>query len=157
LFTLNGIFRATAHLLGRPNRSQVSEADEERARDYWRAVAEQIPDWGLAAEKKVTCAELRRDYLHAHGVALEALGLAGAKLLAVRAEWRDAVAGLRTVDWSRSNSTVWEGTALVEGRISKAPIHVNRTAELIARAFGVADAPAPRAKPPKTRRARRRS
>ena len=51
--------------------------------------------------------------------------------------WKDSVSGLRHVDWARSNTAVWEGTAMVDGRISKSPLHVTRTADLLKRHFGV--------------------
>ncbi len=140
LFTLNGIYRATKHLLGKLKPAPVPEAEEELASNYWKAVAEQIPDWRLAAEKKVSCSELRRDYLHAHGVVLEALGIAGGKLLAsTLSRWNQAVPGLQGMDWSRSNVKVWEGTAMVDGRISKSHLHVARTADLISSHFGITD------------------
>jgi DNA sulfur modification protein DndB len=140
LFTLSGLYRATANLLGRPARGRISGTDEDKASEYWNSVSEQIPDWHLAADKRVTCAELRRDYMHSHGVTLEALGIAGAKLLAVAgSKWKEAVKGLRDVDWARSNTAVWEGTAMVDGRVSKAHVHVTRTARMLSRAFGIVE------------------
>jgi DNA sulfur modification protein DndB len=40
-----------------------------------------LPDWQQARERKVSPAELRRDYVHAHTLALAALGRVGCDLL----------------------------------------------------------------------------
>ena len=159
LFTLSGIYRATRQLIGKghKHRRSNSDAQEDLAAEFWGRVAEHIPDWGLAAEKRVSCSELRRDYVHAHGVALEALGIAGAGLInQAGPRWADTLSGLKGLDWSRSNAAVWEGTATVDGRVSKAHVHVVKTADLFSRMFGLSgDGPTEPAPRPsrKTRRA----
>ena len=80
-----------------------------------------MPDWQLAHERKVSAAELRRDYIHAHGIALHALGLMGNGLISTEPrKWRARLAALERFDWRRSNTKVWEGTAMIGGRVSKA-------------------------------------
>lgn len=121
LHTLSSIYQATKTLLAKPKRSKISDADTQLAVNFWEEVGKLIPDWGLAAKKKVACAELRRDFVHAHGIALQALGGMGAALLADDPKgWKRKLKPLAKVDWSRSNTDVWEGRALVRGKVSKA-------------------------------------
>jgi DNA sulfur modification protein DndB len=138
LHTLSSIYQATRTLLAKSNRCKVTEADEQLATDFWEAVAKAIPDWSLAAQKKVSCAELRRDYIHAHGIALQALGIAGAALLAEsRRDWKRQLATIERIDWSRANTEQWEGRALVNGRVSKANVNVMLTSNLLKSHLGL--------------------
>jgi DNA sulfur modification protein DndB len=132
LFALSGIYQATRVLLGRAKKRQYCQEEEDFAYEYWQETGRSIPDWQLAAEKKVSCVELRRDYIHAHGVILSALGFVGASLVAHQPNtWRAPLKALRKLDWSRSNTEVWEGRTLVGGRVSKAHVHVILTTNLL--------------------------
>lgn len=75
LFTLSGIYHATQVLLAGQEKEPL-ETRIELAASYWSEVARHIPDWGLVKERKVSAAELRRDYVHAHTLALAALARA---------------------------------------------------------------------------------
>ena len=44
---------------------------------------------------------------------------------------------LRNVDWSRSNIDLWEGRAMTHGRISKATMNVQLTANLLKQTLGL--------------------
>lgn len=125
LFTLSSIYQGTKALLNKPKHAPVSESEEALAVQYWTEVVKNIPDWGLVHERKVSAAEMRRDYVHAHGLALHVLGLVGATLLATEPRrWKERLKRLAKVDWSRSNSGLWEGRALIGGRVSKAYANV---------------------------------
>jgi len=118
LFTLSGIYRATRELLA--DHTHLPLADQLRiATTFWNEVATHISDWKAAKAGHVTPAELRRDYVHAHTLALVALGRAGRALLAhYPHEWRRVLARLRDINWHRSNSSQWEGRATIGGKIS---------------------------------------
>ena len=91
-----------------------------------------MPDWLAAYRKEVSTSELRQNYVHAHGVTLQALGSAGADLLSHKPKtWKNQLKNLRKIDWSRSNTAVWEGRALMYGKLSKARANVALTANLI--------------------------
>jgi DNA sulfur modification protein DndB len=136
LFTLSGIHQGTQSLLNKPKRSTINANEEKIAIEFWTEVGNQIPEWQLAQQKKVTAAELRKDYLHAHALALHSLGMAGAALLAAEPKkWRDRLKALRKIDWSRSNAEIWEGRAMVGGRVSKAYNNVLLTTVLLKRAL----------------------
>ena len=64
LFTLSGIYQGTKALLSRGRADQLSQDDKAFAAAYWTAVSTQIPEWLLASTRKVTTAELRREYVH---------------------------------------------------------------------------------------------
>jgi DNA sulfur modification protein DndB len=136
LHTISSIYQATKTLLGKSKRSEVTKDEEATARDFWQEVGKHMADWQLAAERKVSCAELRRDYLHAHGIVLQAIGIAGAALLEKEPRhWKARLKGLANIDWSRSNAKLWEGRALVAGRVSKALVHVQLTANVVKRSI----------------------
>ena len=137
LHTLSAIYQATQTLLGKTKKSKVTSAESKLAIDFWECVGKNIPDWGLAVKKSVSCAELRRDYVHAHGIAIQAIGGAGAALIAEEPkQWKKRLASLRKIDWSRS-SQKWEGRALVNGRVSKALVNVTLTTSFIKQVLGL--------------------
>jgi len=137
LFTLSGVHQGTQSLLNKAKNALICEAEEKLATEFWSEVGQNIPEWEMARQKKVTAAELRRDYLHAHGLALHALGLAGSVLLAAEPKkWKERLKALQKIDWSRSNTKLWEGRAMVGGRVSKAHNNVLLTAAALKRALG---------------------
>ncbi|MBK1687759.1 DNA sulfur modification protein DndB [Rubrivivax gelatinosus] len=145
LFTLSSIKRASRALLRKGPKEEVTPQERLIAKEYWEAVAEQIPDWVNARQRKVSTADLRQDFIHAHGVTLQALGMAGAELLATHPKnWRSKIKALRKVDWSRTNSPAWEGRAIVNGRISKSTSSVHLASNYIKQAMGLTLSPGDR-------------
>ena len=138
LFTLSSVYQGTRSLLGKRKNDELSQGDGDLAVRFWCEVARQMPDWNLAAQRRVHSSELRRDFIHAHGIGLHALGIMGARLVReFPDDWPEKLSGLTGVDWNRRNSKVWEGRATVSGRISKANTHIVRTATLLKRAVGL--------------------
>jgi DNA sulfur modification protein DndB len=130
LFTLSGIHNATHSLLS----GVALEDDEARvnlAADFWTCIANQIPDWTLARERKVSAADLRQEFIHSHTLALAALARVGNALIASETKaWKGKLKKLSTIDWSRSNRQ-WEGRAMNAGRLSKRNVNVTLTGNLI--------------------------
>jgi len=130
LFTLSGIHNATHSLLS----GLELEDDETRvnlAAEFWTCVANQIPDWTLARERKVSAADLRQEFIHSHTLALAALARVGNSLITSEAKaWKGKLKKLSTIDWSRSNRQ-WEGRAMSAGRLSKRNVNVTLTGNLI--------------------------
>lgn len=142
LFTLSSIYLATRALLNKQKRSPVEPAEEKLAIAYWNEVARYIPDWTMVHERKASAAEMRRDYLHTHGLALHALGRLGAALIAAEPKrWKERLRRLNKVDWSRTNANLWEGRATIGGRVSKAHNNVLLTTAVLKGACGVALSP----------------
>lgn len=145
LFTLSSIKRASRALLRKGAKEQFTPQDRLIAKEYWEAVAEQIPDWVNARQRKVSSAELRQEFIHAHGVTLQALGMAGAELLAKHPKnWRTKLKALRKIDWSRTNAGAWEGRAIVNGRISKTTSSVQLASNYIKQTIGLTLSPSDR-------------
>jgi DNA sulfur modification protein DndB len=139
LHCLCSIYQATRALLGRTKRQSIAQAHEDKAGEFWEEVGRRIPEWKMAADKKVSCIDLRQNYVHAHGVAVVALGIMGGALLAQEPHsWKTKLKALRKIDWRRSCIELWEGRALVDGRISKAQVNLVLTANLIKNTVGVA-------------------
>ncbi len=131
LFTLSAFHNACADLVnGMATGNLVDDAD--LARTYWEAVAEQFPAWKQVQEGRLPASEVREGYIHSHGIALQALGKAGNALLKNNAEdWRERLVELGEIDWSRNNAKVWEGRALIGGKVSKVTTNVTLTTNVI--------------------------
>lgn len=138
LFTLSSIFHANCELLGKTKVRKIADREKGFVVSFWSEVARHIPEWQLAAQKKVSPSELRRDYIHAHGIALRALARAGVDLLCQSpSTWKKSLGRLKSLDWSRSNSRLWEGRAMIAGKISKAHNNIILTSNLIKQTLGL--------------------
>ena len=137
LFTLSSIKNATKALLRKGNKDEISKEEKDLAIMFWNEVAANMIDWQLALEKKVNTSELREQYVHAHGVLLQAMGQIGADMLTkAESTWKKKLKKLKTIDWARANKD-WEGRAMVHGRISKARTNVILTGCYIKQHLGV--------------------
>lgn len=137
-FTLSSLHQATAELIGKASAGEVSAADRDLAVAFWNAVIAAMPDWGRVGAREVSAYELRRDYIHAHGVAVLAIAAAGRQLIeAFPADWAGRLDGLRTIDWSRANRAVWDNRALVAGKVNKSKNNVVLVTNLIVSALGM--------------------
>lgn len=131
LFTLSSIKNASKSLLGKGNKGDISKEEKELAVKFWNEVAANMSDWQLALNKKVNTSELREQFIHAHGVMLQAMGQIGHELLNKRQKtWQNSLKKLKIIDWARANKE-WEGRAMVHGRISKARTNVLLTGNYI--------------------------
>ena len=138
LFTLSAIYQATSALLGKRSGDPVAKREASAAKRYWSTLAEVIPEWSLATSRAVRTGELRRDYVHVHGVTLQALGMAGNRLLTSGAEPdTKTLKPLGAVDWRRTNGAAWEGRAMTGGHMSKARQNVSLTANYIMEVLGL--------------------
>jgi DNA sulfur modification protein DndB len=137
LFTLSGINNATQTLLA----GMEIETLEEKVRvasEFWSEAGRHVRDWELAVRRKVSPAELRRDFIHAHTLALAALARAGNDLLVNHGRgWKGRLKKLATLDWSRSNSRLWEGRAMNAGRLSKRSVNVTLTGNVVKQHLGL--------------------
>jgi len=133
LFTLSGIYHATKILLSQKQATPFA-GKLASATEFWTEVASNIPDWGRAKRREVSPAELRATCVHSHAIALSALARAGRSLLEIeRGKWRKRLAPLRKLDWSRSNKRLWEGRAMIAGRLSKSNMNILLTGNIVKR------------------------
>jgi DNA sulfur modification protein DndB len=106
--------------------------------EFWTEVSRRIPAWQLAKDRRVATSELRRDFIHAHALALAAIARAGNQLLRdSRRNWKAKLKPLATLDWSRANTALWEGRAMNAGRLSKRSVNVILTGNLIKQHLGL--------------------
>jgi len=137
LFTLSAFYNACADLINGLATGDLTE-DANLARTYWEAVAEQFPAWKQVREGRLPASEVREGYIHSHGIALQALGLAGNTLLKTHPDdWQQRLHGLKKIDWSRNNARVWEGRALIGGKVSKVTTNVILTTNVIKKALSL--------------------
>jgi DNA sulfur modification protein DndB len=136
-FTLSSIYQANRALLAKNKVNEsVSEEEYKLATEFWTVLSEYIPQWKLLMSHKVSPDELRRDYIHSHGVALHAMGIAGHYLLERHPHgWKKYLKNLESVDWSRSNSKIWEGRATIGGVVSKARTNLMLTGNYLKKVF----------------------
>jgi len=136
LFTLSAIYNASVALTAGMDDMPIPERAQV-ARDYWEEVAKHFPEWGLVREHKMSAGEIRADYIHSHGIVLQALGRVGHALRACgEADWKKRLKALRTIDWSRDNP-LWEGRAAVGGRVVKGDSNVTLTTNLLKQQLGL--------------------
>ncbi|WP_129677576.1 DNA sulfur modification protein DndB [Candidatus Chloroploca sp. Khr17] len=137
LFTLSAIYQATHALLQSSRGATLTRTDEDHACEFWTVLGDVIPEWRQIIQRQVSAAQLRSEYVHAHGVALHAFGIAGHSLVATYPDdWRTRLNPLGTLNWLRTNP-VWEGRAMYHGKMSKAGLSVQLTANLIKQTLGL--------------------
>lgn len=137
LFTLSAFHNACADLINGLATGDLTE-DANAARTYWEAVAERFPAWKQVLEGRLPASEVREGYIHSHGIALQALGLAGNTLLKNHPkDWQKRLGALEKIDWSRSNAKLWEGRALIGGKVSKVTTNVILTTNVIKKALSL--------------------
>lgn len=137
LFTLSAFYNACADLINGLATGNLTE-DADIARSFWEATAEHFPQWGQVRDGKLPASELREGFIHSHGITLQAIGKAGnALLLSYPNEWRKRLKALEKIDWSRNNARLWEGRAMIGGKVSKVTTNVVLTTNVIKNALSL--------------------
>ncbi|MGY1777753.1 DNA sulfur modification protein DndB [Geodermatophilus sp. SYSU D00804] len=138
LFTLSAFYNANRALLEDIEPDSL-ERRVDLATAYWEVVAEQFPEWAMVRQRELSAGEIRRDFIHSHGIVLHALGIIGNSLLRAstsRTSWQKTLRGLRQLDWHRG-SAAWEGRAVLGGKVSKSRANVLLTTAAIRSALGL--------------------
>jgi DNA sulfur modification protein DndB len=127
LFTLSAFYNACADLIQDVATGKLDQ-DAQTAREFWDAVARHFPAWTQVRDGKLAASEVREGFIHSHGIALQAIGKAGNALLKGNpGGWKSRLKGLAQIDWSRKNARLWEGRALIGGKVSKVTTNGSRT------------------------------
>ncbi len=139
LFTISSIFQGTVTLLQKSARcKELAREEEDFAIDYWTHVCENMPDWKLASKKDIATQELRKNCIHSHGLTMQALGKIGAYIdINEDYDYREVLKGLPNIDWRRSNAAIWEGRAMIQGKISKTHTCITLTTNKIKQDLGL--------------------
>jgi DNA sulfur modification protein DndB len=138
LFTLNAVYQATQVFL-KVDKDDVIRLDQTAvAKLFWTRLGEIIPEWQQAIQREVKSSYLRANYVHVHSVTLVAIGIAGHSVMVTHPdEWTERLHRLRDVDWSRKNTELWEGRAMIRGKMSKTNDSIKLTANAIKQALGL--------------------
>lgn len=131
LFTLSAFYNACADLVnGMATGNLVEDAD--MVREFWEETAKQFPAWIQVKEGHLPASEIRESYLHTHGIILQAIGKAGNTLLKTFPDsWKKQLKALKDIDWARANAELWEGRAIIGGKVSKATTNVTLATNII--------------------------
>lgn len=137
LFTLSAFYNASADLVEGLATGNLEE-DAKLARDFWDEVATHFPAWTQVKDGRMPASEVREGFIHSHGIALQAIGKAGNALLTQHPkDWQKKLSALEKINWSRSNAKLWEGRALIGGKVSKVTTNVILTTNVIKKALGL--------------------
>ncbi|MDA1055732.1 MAG: DNA sulfur modification protein DndB [Planctomycetota bacterium] len=131
LFTLSALYHANKVLLA--DRKDTSYEDRlALATEFWTEVATKFPDWTEIVKGETSAAEIRANYVHCHAIGIAAIARAGRALLAQSPKgWKRRLAKLSSLNWARSNTKLWEGRAMIGGRLSKSSSAVARAGNAV--------------------------
>ena len=141
LFTLSAVYNATNELL-----QDMSDLDSDQsvqiAAAFWSAVKRNIIEWQAVQAGKMTAGDVRQDFIHSHAIALQSIAKAGNTLMQEFPEsWEKKLSVLTQIDWRRSNTKIWDGRALLAGRVSKNMQNVTLTTNFIKLKLGLVLSP----------------
>lgn len=137
LFTLSAFYNACADLVDGLATGDIN-SDATLARNFWEAVAKHFPAWAQVRENRLPASEVREGYIHSHGIALQAIAKAGNALLKAHPkDWQKRLSSLEKIAWSRKNSKLWEGRALIGGKVSKVTTNIILTTNVIKKALAL--------------------
>jgi DNA sulfur modification protein DndB len=115
LFTLAALYDANIELLKGQEKGKDAEENAKLLIEFWSALAEHMSDWRSVLTQHKTSQEIRAAKISAHSTVLRALGGIGAELMK-EPDWRDRLAGIKNIDWSKSN-TDWENVCIVANSV----------------------------------------
>lgn len=137
LFTLSALYQANRVLLA-DRKGDSHSRRVKLATAFWSEVAAQIPGWTDIVKGDTSAAEIRANYVHCHAIGIAAIARAGRDLLAQSpTEWRKQITRLSSLDWSRTNTKLWEGRAMIGGRLSKSSSAVARAGNAVKKHLGL--------------------
>jgi DNA sulfur modification protein DndB len=141
LFTLSAIYQANTDLLDKLELGSREEAARV-ATEFWLEAARCFPEWDLVRTRKMAAGEVRENFIHSHGIVLQALGRVGNILLRDHPKgWKKRMFALPKINWARTNSSLWEGRAMVGGQVQKGTQNVVLTVNAIKEHLGLALGP----------------
>lgn len=128
LFTLAALYDANAELLKGKGKDGDIASNAQLLTEYWNAISDYMPDWQKVMEGKKLALELRQEKISSHSTVLRALGGLGVDLIG-RDGWKDQLAALKAIDWSKKNPE-WENVCIVSNSVVS-----NRQARAATKAF----------------------
>jgi len=137
-FTLNAISDATMRLLGKP-KGVIKFSKEEKAlvKEFWEEVSNNIPEWQLLLDDKITPHEIRKGFVNTNTNLLNALGVAGHVIVELHPDdWKEKIRKLKNIDWSRENPE-WDGRLLLNGQMVRLAKGIELAANIILQKCGI--------------------
>jgi DNA sulfur modification protein DndB len=137
LFTLSALYHANRILLADQKQMPLKQ-QVKLAAEFWVAVSAAIPDWSRAVVGEISAAEMRAAFVHCHAIGVAAIARAGRALMARHStDWKQRLQRLSTLDWSRKNTKLWEGRAMIGGKLSKSSSAVARAGNAVKKHLGL--------------------
>lgn len=137
LFTLSALYHAT-HDLVSSDEEQGAESAAQLALQFWEETAKHMKEWERVKGGELTAGEVRSNYIHTHGVVLQALARAGHALIErFPKQWTRKLSPLEDIDWRRTNGSLWEGRTMIGGQVSKTHHSTILTANVIKKKLGL--------------------
>ncbi len=138
LITLSSLYGGSKVLLeGVDLESQAKAVD--LVSEFWETVAKSIPEWRMVQERTMAAKGVREDFIHSTGTVIHSLGCVGNSLLKKKLTgWKKQIAKIKSLDWSKSNHSLWEGRAMTGGRVQKSRNNVILTTNAIKSHLGIA-------------------
>lgn len=137
LFTLSSIKQSTRALLGKGFKDLYTDDEKFRAELFWRAVFRVMPEWQMVRHREISPASMRQEFIHSHGVGLQAIGLMGKGLLQhFPYDWEKKLEGLRYIDWRKANPE-WLQRTMLHGKISKSATSIHLTCNALKQKLGI--------------------
>lgn len=132
VLALNHIYNTNLRLLGISKGDSIKEKDEKFLIEFWSLLTNSITEWKLIMKKELRPRDLRINFIVGHGVFFEAIGIVGNYIKNYHPkDWKNYINKLDKIDWSRDNSELWEGRAIINGRIAKNNKTIRLTANQI--------------------------
>ena len=133
LFALNQIFNTNTRLIDKKKGQLISSQEQEFLKEFWESLTNSITEWKQVLNKELSPTELRTNYIIAHGVFLEAIGVVGRYMHENQpVYWKSYFKKIVSIDWSRNNKKDWLGRAFsITGRINKNNHTIQLTANMI--------------------------
>ena len=131
MFTLSSLYDANQELLAEKRNGDDVFFNElvTTGIDYWTTVSRFMPDW-QRVRNGLRPIELRQENISTHSVVLRALGGLGAEVMKqFPTDWKNRLADLTTVNWSKKNRE-WENVCMVANSVVS-----NRQARLATKAY----------------------
>jgi DNA sulfur modification protein DndB len=141
LFTLSAVYTANSALL-----SDIHDRSFEDmcalASEFWEALAMNIPEWEMVVNGTITSSEVRQNFIHSHGIALQAFGRIGRAIISrPNAKFKSSLKVIKSMNWRKDNLEELEGRAMIGGRVSKSSNNVTLLTNLIKIKMGLALSP----------------
>lgn len=137
IFTLTNLHSSICCTLGK-KKGEISESEEKFISDYWKTICSIIIEWKEVQSKSLSAYELRKNYIHAHGVVIVAFGYLGNYFLTNNIKnYSSILKNLNSIDWKRSNLKDWNGRTISNGKINKNTAAIKLTCNKIKDLLGI--------------------